>query len=307
MKVSIVRRVHIKHIIRQTLTYPIRNLNTGKLVHISESHPIFSSRVATSGKIPVLKGRLVSLVTTGICRVTNMRATGVPSNIELHRKVDHLENQIVDVDKKFEDRLENRLPKLVTDNVLENIRVDGAQQLSVNDMRALIQETVRTLNVSEAAPSSSTSSVEPATGTTSDNTFASFCWGGQLGRPVPEDWSFPRSNVKSICEMFIFGISLQEMRIRPFRLIKGKTLRRKDQQYFYKSEYVFNCIIDKAVQENDELTKEYIFSRPLAEWDMIFDHAFANVLEDIAVKTNKRVRKPGDICITTFYDKLHYG
>ena len=107
--------------------------------------------------------------------------------------------------------------------------------------------------------------------------------------------------------MFIFGISLQEMRIRPFRLIKGKTLRRKDQQYFYKSEYVFNCIIDKAVQENDELTKEYIFSRPLAEWDMIFDHAFANVLEDIAVKTNKRVRKPGDICITTFYDKLHYG
>ena len=132
--------------------------------------------------------------------------------------------------------------------------------------------------------------------------YASFRWKDKVDRdrPVPEMWKFPTASVKAMCDMFVFGIPCD--RIRPFREFKGSALNRKDASNFYKAEYVFNHIIDRASSdESIAFDIQQLDTITLIQWDQVFENIFPKVVAALPKKT----RKPGEISIVTFYDKLH--
>ena len=106
---------------------------TGKLQNISPDHGIFVSRLATSGMIPALKDKLLPLNTSGRCDVTKMTASGVPPHINQQRQIAELvsENQRLrlQLDEQH-NTVMTELPALVSANILENVAVQGAQQMS---------------------------------------------------------------------------------------------------------------------------------------------------------------------------------
>lgn len=61
--------------------------------------------------------------------------------------------------------------------------------------------------------------------------YSFFIWGGRI-KPVPQDWVFPRGNVKTVCDLFVFGVPA--LKIRPFRVVVGHILIRVGQTYFYR-------------------------------------------------------------------------
>jgi len=81
-----------------------------------------------------------------------------------------------------------------------------------------------------------------------------------------------------------------------------RTLHRKDQSCFSKADYVFNHIIDRASSDEDiDFEKQQLDTITSMQWDQVYENAFAKVVAAMSKKT----RKPGEISIVTFYDKLH--
>jgi hypothetical protein len=52
--------------------------NNGNNMIIGANHPIFLSRVFTTGQVYMLSDKVIGDVTSGRCEHTNMTATGIP-------------------------------------------------------------------------------------------------------------------------------------------------------------------------------------------------------------------------------------
>jgi hypothetical protein len=128
-------------------------------------------------------------------------------------------------------------------------------------------------------------------------------WGERF-RPVPspEEWSFPRTNVKAICDMFLFGIPVKE--IRPLRKIVGMDLLRKDQQRFTRAEVVFKAICNFTVSLGHADSLQAIYQFSLTKWDQTFDKVYTPFLEEIRFKKRKVIKKTGDLSYITLYDYI---
>ena len=274
---------------------------TGKLQNISPDHGIFVSRLATSGMIPALKDKLLPLNTSGRCDVTKMTASGVPPHINQQRQIAELvsENQRLrlQLDEQH-NTVMTELPALVSANILENVAVQGAQQMSSNDMRAMIQGLLETYSMNGSSSAAAAVVAPPASPETDIDGYSYFAWGGMMGRPVPAGWRFPHPcQVKTMCDMFQIGIPA--LKVRPFKKIHGCNLLRADQSYFYRAESVFNYIVQTAIGKGIT-TQEEMKEAGILRWDVIFAAAFSAELELREVP----LRKPGSMSINTYYDKL---
>lgn len=193
----------------------------------------------------------------------------------------------------------NQLPSLVAEKVLSQVHVEGAQQMTVDQMTALMRSLLAEHSAANTAAvtAASVTTASALTPAVPPGTYAFFSWGGRL-RPVPEEWSFPKGSVKTLCDLFVMGIPA--IKVRPFRKILGRDLRRSDQGKFYKAEYVFNHIVGTAVTLKLITSAAGMSTVTLAQWDTMFSAAFAHELSLFA----SPVTKPGDISVITYYDKL---
>jgi hypothetical protein len=289
----------------------------GSFRNISSNHPIHHSRLFTSGIVTRLSTKLIRVITSGRCETTGMRATGIPMHIELAREMELLREENKSLCRLIsttseqiisgQDRLFSQLPALVTENIIQNIDIQGVHQISRNDlnecMRSMLdQYTQRFQSNNIENASALTSTTAPITDSNTNSPGHKFwTWGGKI-RPVPEAWSFPRCKVKTACDLFLFGDKLTE--IRPYRLIACCALARKDQQYFCKAEHVFNRIRMKSVELNLVTDACELLAMPVDRWDAIFGVTFTNFITQIEMKRGKLVSKAGDISLVTFYDML---
>jgi hypothetical protein len=128
-----------------------------------------------------------------------------------------------------------------------------------------------------------------------------WCWGGKLNRYIPQGFSFPKCPVKTVCDLFVFGMTTQH--IRPFRLFEAATLDSKaDKSNFCKANFVYNCIISIALA-NDKLrgTHDELEKITRMEWDRVFADAFVLLIEQISI-VGKTIKKPGEISYVSLYD-----
>jgi hypothetical protein len=194
------------------------------------------------------------------------------------------------------------LPQRVSANVLANVQVEGAQQISRNDMVSMLSELAEkiSLQISEREPSVPSVPATPAAPDTQDG-FRYYAWGGKF-RPIPEGWRFPHGKVKAVCDLFITGYPHDTSPIRPFQYFACSTLVREDQSYFSKAEYVFNKLRSVAL-EIETVTNEAEFKNmSILRWDVVFAIAFEYIVSAIEAKVHKVIQKPGEMSISTFYD-----
>jgi len=278
--------------------------SNGNYLHLAKEHPFFQSRVFTSGLLPDLKSLVISNVISGRCDITGMTATGVPPHIKLHRKLDRAKKEIVKLKKlivKNQKELLTKMPKKVTKNIMANVRIEGVQQVSRNEL-ADIFDTAFDRRFPQGITSVGPVQVpNAAVAEEQDNLFRVWSWGGMF-HPVPENWDFPTGNVKSICDMFVFGIPA--LRIRPFRLISSKSLARSDQSNFSKADFVFKTLMGNVYHQGLLSDETALRDITFELWDKVFSEIFGQVINAIEVFHEKKIRKAGEISIITMYDKI---
>jgi hypothetical protein len=182
--------------------------------------------------------------------------------------------------------------------------VEGVQQLSKNDFETLLQNMLQKFHTdsrSDTMTVTHNSSSNPSEHMGSDG-FKSWDWGGQLRRPVPETWKFPKGYTRHIMDLFIIGIPAQN--IRPFQRIQSRTLARGDQQYFTKAASLFatfrKTAVDLGIVENIEQFDDI----STVAWNEVFEGVFTALINEISFMKGKSLIKPSELQFTTFYDHV---
>jgi hypothetical protein len=281
----------------------------GKLANISPEHPIFQSRVYTSGVLPLLRTSVIAGITSGRCDATGMTATGVPTHIELLRELETVrkENQqlLTKLDSQHEVLME-QLPEKVCQAVLENVRVEGVRDFTLSSMRSMLREELAAERQVWQAHNTATDNEASASGVGSgeQDLYPAYDWGGKMRRHVPQGWTFPRGTVKTICDLFVTGTMHGVDPVRPYRKIVLCTLPRSEQSMFSRAERVYKKVCDAAVEAGAVESSADYDTMTIAEWDLAFKAGYDQLLLQWEVKSGKRIKKAGDLAILTFYDYL---
>lgn len=289
----------------------------GNGVHVANNHPFFQSRAYLFGNLPSLLCHVLPLNATGRCDKTTMTATGIPTFIDMSRQLSKLvaENKaLTERIEVMEDNLIKKLPVAIASNIKENFHVEGIQQLTRNDLTACITEALAlhlknaasfhsraAESESEKANTGDENSAEGQKLTMTWNGYACWYWRYQLGRPVPLTFEFPLTNVKTVCDIFHFG--LPQDNIRPFRFIENAfVFQRHHQQYFCKARVVYDLIVDTIIVLGDASAKEVINSLNIVDWNASFSKAFMHLVELLYWTLEVQIKKPGEVSFMRFYD-----
>jgi hypothetical protein len=274
-------------------------------VHIALNHPILQCRLVTSELIPRLKTLVIGPITTGKCNVTGMSASGIPTHIDLQRKLECLEHENarlrVTITENHEILL-SQLPQKVTQNIIENINIQGVQQLSRNDFNQLFDEGFRRNNPSKDTDISANVTLSTGVTSGSEPGYRFWTWGGKL-RPVPEHWSMPKGTVKAICDLFFTG--QPQIDVRPYRLICTSDLSRKNQCGFAKAHSIFNHFKNEALSKGLVATEMEFRLLRSTQWDGIFEIIFTEIINRLNEARANPVRNAGEVKYCTFYEMLN--
>jgi hypothetical protein len=282
---------------------------TGKYVNISERHPIFQSRVMRDGVLLRLKDQVLGLNVEGKCELTKMTATGIPPFIDLSRQVCKLTAEVAALQLKCEAQhklVMEELPKKVSEHILENFNVEGVQNMT----KAQFEDLARTIAYSlrdefaQAHGSNQTAVVptplqDPTTGV-DGNGYRWWSWDSCMRRHVPFGFEFPVGSVKNICDIFIHGIPVSQ--IRPFRLTQTRLFKRQHQANYCKGMLVFQTIcqiaVDTQLVENDAA----IYALPTSAWDTVFNFCYSQLIAELETVSGKSMLNPGTKSYTTVND-----
>lgn len=162
--------------------------------HLPAQHPLFLTRVWTSGLMDGLAPR----VHAGCGRnpVTKLTATGIPPHIVLANEIVELKTELRSLREELIDRLV-QMPQNVSSHMRNEFTIEGAVQITRADVQSLIAEmesrvlsafgsAITTLQVTHNAAVSST-----ALHSTDAVEFRSFTWDGRMHN-VPQDFNFPK-------------------------------------------------------------------------------------------------------------------
>jgi hypothetical protein len=270
-------------------------------------HPVFSSRVFNNQMIDDLRGK--TLLGTGRCMYTDMKATGIPNHLAIAEQIFRLEekhNQLSNKLNELETHLKNELAQnvatKVTEEIQENFEIDGMAPVS---MRA-IENRLNTLEerlISKIQGRNSISAVE--NNNKQSEGWKTWYWGdGLICHYVPPDWQFPaRLRMKALWDLWWFGD--RTLLIRPFSGIDfSKEL--KDTYIRMRS-----CRAQKAVDYVLKIAKEMqllttcktISKLSLEDSDEIFSNAFPSVIDKL-YKNKKVPGRPLEITYGTIYDNI---
>ena len=121
--------------------------------------------------------------------------------------------------------------------------------------------------------------------------------------PVPESYEFPHTNIKLICDKFMYGVPV--LKIRPFRRFRISDLKRKHQQYFSRAEFIFKSLCTFILSEGIVDTIEKIYLMKEIEWDTAFAISFPKFIASVETKSLKSIKKLDEISYVTVYNILH--
>jgi hypothetical protein len=140
-------------------------------------------------------------------------------------------------------------------------------------------------NIIDGVPIMSTFPTDGAFGITAAG-YGWWCWGGKLNRSIPPHYQFPKGKVKTICDLFLFGIPME----------------RSDQQYVGKARVCFQTICQRAIDLNLVVNLEAIEVISHLAWNMLFSTVLVDIVSEYKSKTLKGVGPLELISFTTFYD-----
>jgi hypothetical protein len=262
--------------------------------NLSRYHPFSTSPVYRSGILKWLKDKLAPENASGFCEGTNMIVTGIPPNIELGREVSGLREENTKLREMLERNHEEIITTLpttaVTKEIMENIHIEGVQQMSKNELKGKMEslfskfqeEATNSMRQQHPSQNNTSLAIDPTHPQISSG-YNVWYWGGAL-RPVPESFKFPKCSVKDVCDISMFGYP--DQKIKPFRMTKSKDFKREDQQYFAKASYCFNLIC-KTICDLKNIA---------------FGPALEYSINLISSGTDKAISRGGDLKYTSLYE-----
>ncbi len=300
----------------------------GKGVNISETHMLFNSRLFRSPLFGVLRSSVLLPNIVGECKETGIIATGVPENVNLMRKADvqlDLMKNLMNEHALFRKDVMEHLPHLVATEIRKGFVFQGdVNKVSKEEMQLMVDDQYRKIEklleerLKHYGGTGSASDVRDDTTVTyeegkywltkiDDIYYKAWNWDCKIGRPVPKEFTFPKTRVRDICDMFVYGD--RNGGIRPFghKLFDSKLLPRKFHSYFSKAQNVFVgvryfalCTVELNLGSEDDINHKM----PTDRWDHIFNVGFAKLMAYINQGREKPLKNPGEMNYTTCFDHI---
>ena len=234
-----------------------------------------------------------------------MQATGLPFHLLLVQRIDALEECTRNYHEQ-NTRIFDMLPDKLKDIILQNFQLNGIVPITVADIERLLNTKYseagnvlailrQELGITPGNPNGNRSHENSTI-----SQFNTFYWGGSL-RMIPEDFTFPSTDLKTIFDLWFFGHC--EKGIQPYRhLIKRRDELRTNLEKVNLSraseviKEVLNIASDNQLLVN---ISSNTWSRDVA--DRSFFHVFPLL---ISLLYREAPYRPEDIQYNTLYNRL---
>ena len=267
--------------------------------NLPADHPLRHSSVWTSGTLRSLKPDV--LLGNGRCPETGMMATGLPPHIMHAIQVSEVRST---VEKRTAAILEclHGLPEAVRADVLSHIQVDGAREVTYNEIVTLLNNLRSQLT---ADLSTGTEHGGPSGGAVSDSdhqrdtSWWQLFYYNRRWSYVPEGFEFPgRLPLKEIWDLYFLGN--KEAHIRPYRLL-AKHLSRKSQKVFSEAKKLIEYVaLYGQVDVNNVHTVSDLYEMTHAQLNDVYNRAYSCVCSRFDDGANMRA----DLSYRTLYFKV---
>jgi hypothetical protein len=270
--------------------------------NLDSRHPLWNQKVFTT-LIPgtqrtisdVFSCRVMAGV--GVCKQTAMRATGVPPHLDIVLEVEHLKQSMADLHRSCKEDSSTvmaaigRVPDAVKQCILDNFQVDGVVPITAADLNGALTahraEIVAILNSRlhggpQEAPASHSAPGGNGLGQPT-RSLRTFCWGGKLGRYVPQSFKYPSQDAKTMWDLWHYGNAAEG--IQPYRLLadghQDDLQSAVERVLLSKTALVMNEIKQIAVVKGLLAGGQDVGSLSRADSDHVFNVCYAQLLLDL--------------------------
>lgn len=201
------------------------------------------------------------LLGQGRCERTNLQATGIPDHLAITAQIRKLEDKIVCLEDYIRTGLRGEIisavesqPLKVKSMLLENFQIDGVVPINISDIERIIIERDRRLfarldEIQDIA-SNPANAIQRGAPEVQVRNFITFHWGGRM-RMVPENFEFPKFDVKTMFILWHFGNT--DLQIQPYKMLvryRDDLRSKHDQTNFDRARVVMHAIDSIAADHN---------------------------------------------------------
>jgi hypothetical protein len=276
--------------------------------NLGAGHPLWTSRVFTHNEhIEMLRSS--TLLGIGACKVTGLRATGIPTHLaiaakvsELTREVEQLRSMFAKTMDKITAVLPDAVAAAVSNELRKNFTVEGVAPLTIRDIdarlsthhqdiRGMIEQVLEAHRVATLPPPAPA----PPAAQDKENWWKEWDWvpyDGVIKHWVPQDWSFPTlCTAKTLWDLWYFGDKSRG--IRPYRLLEPRVeVRDPDKMKYSRATTVLRALSNIMRELHPPPAVVPVVGRlSLTDSDKLFHELYKVLLERIYPAGTKLDRK----------------
>jgi hypothetical protein len=270
-------------------------------LNLPANHSLFTSRFYRLGYHDILKDK----VTIGINRSpSGISATGIPSFLGLAINISSLSSTLQELGSSLKrqlDSFDEEMPRKTAREVLNNCEVTGAVNVTMMDLERVLKEQLAEFRASQELrfQDASLLNAPSQAGASANSTGGSlFSWGGRL-HCVPENFKMPSCDVKTLWEMWNFGIPSNN--IGPLKRLKAFDLSLKSCKVSLTHARVVMSELDKCMPDHSNLAVMSVEQR-----DAAFNQAYKSLLLQFHDETRMLSRRLGVIKYRTVYEDIQH-
>ena len=296
--------------------------------NMPSNHPIFLSRVWTTGAIEKLQGKLHA--GCGRNEVSTMMATGVPPTLVIANQMELLSDKVESLQKLITDQQEimlstiadkiDSMPIRVANHLRDNLEINGVVQVTSSDVMRIVATTEATLlqaiaggqSVRVEAPIAEVVGTSSGRGSFFESSWRLYKWRDGSEQYFPETFKFPKCSVSNLWDLWCFGMT--GANDAPFRKllpthIQCGTVKEVGTQktYLSKAKTVICSLLETAMESGDYDKKSDIFNLSYEASRQLFNKCFITLCMrgyHIANEVLLDQMRVGEVTYLTFYDVL---
>lgn len=296
--------------------------------NLSPAHPLFVSRVWTTGTIESLRPHVLSGCGTNF--VSMMSASGIPPTLIITNEMEKLKEEMNDFKKTMKEQQDSGfanithmmkdMPNEVSIKLRESLEINGVVQVTYGDVMRIVanlEETMlRAFQNQGRVPD--VVQVPPAEAIQSRSSFFQanwimYRWSDGSEQYFPEDFIYPKGTTVSIAwDLFYFGrTGLNEApyrKLMPMNIKTGTESEIKTQKsYMSKAVKVIKAVAETAVIRRDISKESDLFKMNYENSRLVFRSSFQELskrvynVQDDAELDRMRIT---DVTYLRFYDLL---
>lgn len=295
--------------------------------NLPSDHPIFLSRVWTTGIIDRLESKLHAGCGRNV--VSSMTATGVPPTLVIANQMELLSDKVESLQKKMAEQQEmllstlsdkiNTMPSIVANHLRDNLEINGVVQVTSSDVMRIVATMEATLLRAIAGGQGAAVGavigepvISPVRSSFFESTWRLYKWRDGSEQYYPDTFKFPKCSVSALWDLWHFGKT--GTNDAPYRKLLATHIQCGTEKevgtqktYLSKAKTVIGSLVDTAMESGDYARKVDIFDLSYEKSRELFNKCFIILcmrgysIANEVLLDNLRV---GEVTYLTFYDIL---